>query len=140
MFLTQAASSRSLASSASCQAVTQCARGRLIVAKVKRQVPQEAGQPPSRHVQPPPLRQRVSATQHFFGAAPVPTKLIQQQWRRGVQIDQPQALNGQLQVLKGRGAEVGGFGLAAELDRLRRRVGQHLLDRSVLGPDSVLLR
>src|SRR5215217_5275874 len=50
--------------------------GGLIVAEVERQVPQEAGQPTSRHIQPPPLRQRVSTTQHFDGASAVPTNLI----------------------------------------------------------------
>ena len=114
--------------------------GGLIVAKVERQVPQEAGQPTSRHIEPPPLRQRVSTTQHFDGASAVPTNLIQQQPRWGGHIDQPQALNGQVQVLKGRGAEVGGFGLAAELDRLRCRVGQQLPHRSVLGPATVVPR
>ena len=53
--------------------------GGLIIANVERQVPQEAGQPTSRHIEPPPLRQGVSATQHFDGASAVPTKLIQQQ-------------------------------------------------------------
>jgi hypothetical protein len=114
--------------------------GGLIVTNVERQVPQQAGQPTSRHIQPPPLRQRVSTTQHFDGAAAVPTKLIQQRPRWGGHIDQPQAFNGQVQVLKGRGTKVGGFGLAAELHRLRRCIGQQLPDRSVLGPATVVPR
>jgi hypothetical protein len=49
----------------------------------------------------------VATTQHLHGASAVPTKLIQQQPRRGGHIDQPQALNGQVELLKGRGSAIG---------------------------------
>jgi hypothetical protein len=51
--------------------------GGLIVTNVERQVPQQPGQPTSRHIEPLPLRQRVSTLQYFDGASAIPTKFLQ---------------------------------------------------------------